>query len=214
MIFDNPSINVCVNRQWIPYITGVLEPLTLSDYWPIGSSALADYVERLIARLNENVYTGDCTEDGALDIEVTWSHVFDFTIDEQGWTGYSESWAGGPAAVYDAGVGWTIKTATGYNYSTIEIQSPSVSSFELLTVSVNYYISPTVPEIFICTLNTNTNTIGSLPFAADENFASTVAGDFPGTTQVMLFMNRSFAPFQTGAHINRVVLTGRGTDPF
>jgi hypothetical protein len=45
------SVTVCINQEYIPFITGALEVLTLPNVWPAGSSDQITAIEELIAVL-------------------------------------------------------------------------------------------------------------------------------------------------------------------
>lgn len=91
-IWDDPSLTVCINREWLPVLTGILEPLTLSDYWITDWAEVGpDAIEKLIARLNESDFVLGCGPTMEPNPEgVSWCYRFDFIGgDNGGFTAYS-----------------------------------------------------------------------------------------------------------------------------
>lgn len=91
-IFDYPSVTVCINRDWIPFITGVLERLVWEDVWD-GDANDVETAMQEITKLMMLFEAGCCgglptgamtriTDDGVLEMStdggVTWTPVPEF----------------------------------------------------------------------------------------------------------------------------------------
>lgn len=80
-IFSTPGISVCINQNYLPFITGALEVLAIGDYWEDPNSVLPE-IEKLLVALNE--VAGDCEAPSTV-----YCASWDFTD-----TGHEDQWEG------------------------------------------------------------------------------------------------------------------------
>lgn len=152
---------------------------------------------------------------------VGWSHTFDFTISDQGWT--NDVIGGFPFGVYDPGVGW--KSVWG---------AVGPSSDERLAMRLTGFTSPvainSIRVIYILTGScgplsshfmqalggVGSVVVGSSPLpCALGSLDETGVGAMTTPTDIVSGMNGD-AGFDGGAEftLTSVTLTGTGTDPF
>jgi len=139
------------------------------------------------------------------DCPVTWTQVYDFTIDEQGWTGL-----GGGTANYVAGNGWAHEPPP--YVGRLQIKLVLASPIDIETVRFEY-TSPTI------TGDTQTVTLYQAPaytpvdsqgYTEDVTFVTPFTSDLVAVDTVASFIATT-DPIP--GYLFRITLTGTGTPP-
>ena len=160
----------------------------------------------------------------------TFEHVFDFTVDNGGWTARN-IWGTGNCALYDSGHGWT--TQDRYNgaseYSRlIAIEIPVVPDTEITNVEMVYNCSDVTYSGSLSSMTglTITKLLDSTlvdsyteELSAVESGLGILRGDPDDATAdyIRLFLRCSdftSAIYQNNAHIVSCTVRGIGSDPF
>lgn len=180
------------------------DPLTTTYTIPAGLEETDFYIQA------NTVLTGVPSGEMSFDIEVCsgelWTHTFDFTVNNGSWYVHTES-ANNPRAIYSAGVGWlegvaqycqiqrdfTEATIIGMDFYNIYNAATNRAGFSLRRVGVEVRTG----------LQNTYDVVGGL-YHRSFSFANTNAD------QLWISADNP----SHGCGFVRVVITGRGTDPF
>jgi len=139
-ISEGPVIPVCISREWVPWILGALEVLTVPELW--SSDGYVIEVEKLIRDLVGTSYVL-CSQ-----VTFTTAECVDFTVDDGGW---EEAFP--YQAVWSSGLGWEPDDPS--NMDRIFIRRHWTGSYNLVRVEV--VLSDSIPgdaAAWICPGNT------------------------------------------------------------
>jgi len=136
-----------------------------------------------------------------------WTHVFDFTVDAQGWT---ELGVGG---WYDAGVGWKAEIYTGSLYRVaIEITLPDteISRIEVYGTLPGNQTYGNEVTLRVLGINTYVDNQTVTPDAFDDWYLDrTISGNKRADNIVVAYPDSDTAYYYT-----KIIVHGKGTDPF
>ena len=120
-IFDGPVIPVCISREWVPFLLGVLEVLTIPELW--SSDGYLIEVDQLIKKLVSTDYVL-CSQ-----VTFTTCETFDFLDNDGGWEEafpYQAEWT--------SGLGW--EGGDPSNLDQVYIRRHWTGTFNLVRVEV------------------------------------------------------------------------------
>lgn len=208
LVFDVPAVNLCINREYIPFITGVLELLTVPAYWPDPAVTGIDYpyeIQRLQRRLDSTNAGFECNPDTGEPTE-EFEHVFDFSIDDQGWVALLTG-SGNPTAQYTAGLGWTsLYNVEGGGNTQLRIALPTTYTRQWRSIEINWENNLTPGSFDVATF------LYTCPLLSAGVHNNLILTNFtgPNSWREDININGASATFA----IYRITIRGVGSDPF
>lgn len=224
----DPSIRLCVNKDWAPFVIGLLHPGTDPDHWwqvtnpetdPGDMEALAVGIERMIGELVQDsgvcVPASSCNPTGA-----TWSNQTDFTSGIGLWSVTDgERTSNGLECRNPTGSLWRARAylilpgpicidtvELNYYWDAEFLVDPNPPQGNVAEVAMQHQSHPDSPEIFFQHINTNSNLNPTLRMYSEVDALPN--GRFI-TDQVTIYLEGGHNATQAMAWIKSIYLHGR-----
>lgn len=208
LVFDVPAVNLCINREYIPFITGALEALTIDAYWPDQAVTGIDFpyeIQRLQRRLDSTNAGYECNPDTGEPTE-EFEHTFDFSIDDQGWDAVLTG-GGSATATYSAGLGWvSLYNVEGGGNTQLRIQLPTTYNRQWRSIEIQWENNLTPGSFDVAFF------LYTAPLHSSGVHDDVVLTNFTGANNWRLDININGASCTFA--IYKLIIRGVGSDPF